>query len=96
MIRVFGLYVALAGTGVLVGIFGSETLVLAAMVGVLALVVGMFVVARPVRPPRRDGGGYRKDDMDWPAETVLDGEWTMLADAGQTTLYLTAPKEGAL
>lgn len=92
MMRAMALYVMLIVVGALVCVIGNETLVMLCIVGVLALIVGMFAVAPPVRPPRRRDC-YRKNDMDWPAEDVLEGEWTLLTDAGPG-LYLAAPEEG--
>lgn len=80
--RLFLIYSALVGAGLLLGALGSETLIMLAIVGVVALMAGIVVVGWPSRPPRQVDV-YRKGDLDWPDEMpMIEAEWRPVEVAG--------------
>lgn len=73
--KIFAVYLVLCGAALLVGVLGSETLIMLSIAGALALIACIVVVGWPDRPPRRVAG-YYKDDLDWPAELpLIEAEW---------------------
>lgn len=75
MMRLVPVYLVSVGAGLLLEALGSETLIMLAIVGVVALIIGMVAMAWPGRPPRQVDV-YRKDDLDWPDELpMIEAEW---------------------